>query len=121
MLERAIAENRAPVFAEILRRGSYTPECVSTFPSVTPVASATITTGVGVGEHNIPGSNWYHRGEARYVEYGSSLQSSRTFGLFRTLTDIVYNMNFEHLSRGVPTLFEPLDDNGVRYARARRT
>jgi hypothetical protein len=116
MLERAIAENRAPVFAEILRRGSYTPECVSTFPSVTPVASATITTGTDVSSHNIPGSNWFHRGEGRYIEYGSSLQAARIFGLFRTLTDIVYNMNFDHLSRDVATLFERLEDNGVRTA-----
>ncbi|MEX0993117.1 MAG: alkaline phosphatase family protein [Solirubrobacterales bacterium] len=116
MLEHAIVENRAPAFAEILRRGTYLPDCVSTFPSVTPVASATITTGEQLSEHNVPAINWYHRGESRYVEYGSSLASTRTFGLCRTLTDIVYNMNFEHLSRRVSTFFELLDDRGVRTA-----
>ncbi len=116
MLERAVAEQRAPLFAEILRRGTYIPDCVSAFPSVTPVASSTIATGRPPREHNVPGVNWYHRGEQRYVEYGSSLESSRAFGLFRTLTDIVYNMNFEHLSRATPTFFETLHDRGVRTA-----
>ena len=40
----------------------------------------------------------------------------RTFGVLRTLTDIVYNMNFEHLHRRRLTVFEQLDDIGVRTA-----
>ena len=35
MLERAVAEGRAPLFGEIMRRGQYRPDCVSVFPSVT--------------------------------------------------------------------------------------
>ena len=50
--------------------------------------------------------NWYHRGEARYVEYGSSFQASRAFGIVRSLTDTIYNMNLAHLSREAPTVFE---------------
>jgi len=116
MLERTVEEGRAPVMAEILRRGTYARECVSVFPSVTPAASAAITTGAGVESHGVPSINWYHRGESRYVEYGSSWPATRTFGVLRTLNDIVYNMNFEHLSRELPTLFESLDDAGVRTA-----
>ena len=62
-------------------RGTYVRDCVSTFPSVTPVASAAIATGAGPGEHHIPSMNWYHRGEERYVEYGSSFQATRAFGV----------------------------------------
>ena len=43
--------------------------------------------------------NWYHREEERYVEYGSSFQATRAFGIGRSLTDTVYNMNMAHLSR----------------------
>ena len=43
--------------------------------------------------------NWYHRGEERYVEYGSSFQATRAFGILRSLTDTIYNMNIAHLSR----------------------
>ena len=31
--------------------------------------------------------NWYHRGERRYVEYGSSFRAALRFGLGRQLTD----------------------------------
>jgi hypothetical protein len=116
MLERAAEEGKAPMFAELLRRGTYFPECVSVFPSVTPVASSTITTGATVDRHGVPSIDWYHRGEKRYVDYGSSGQAVRTFGVLRTITDIVYNMNFDHLNRAQPTFFERLDDAGVRTA-----
>jgi hypothetical protein len=115
-LDRAIADGRAPVLARLRERGTYVADCVSTFPSVTPVASASIATGVGPDRHHIPSMNWYHRGEERYVEYGSSLPATRAFGLVRSLHDTVYNMNMAHLSRALKTVFEHLDDAGLRTA-----
>jgi predicted AlkP superfamily pyrophosphatase or phosphodiesterase len=116
MLERAIAAGRAPAMAEIMRRGHYVPECVASFPSVTPVCAATITTGLGPDRHGIPSMNWYHREEGRYVEYGSSFSASRQFGVLRSLTDTVYRMNSEHLAPDALTVFESLDDAEVRTA-----
>jgi hypothetical protein len=116
MLERAIASGRAPALAMIRERGVYVDNCVAAFPSVTPVCAATITTGVGPDQHGIPSMNWYHREEARYVEYGSSFSASRQFGVVRSMTDTVYRMNDEHLSKDVETVFESLDDAGVRTA-----
>ena len=60
--------------------------------------------------------NWYHRAERRYVEYGSSFEATRAFGLFRSLYDTVYNMNMAHLSDEAETVFERLADHGVRTA-----
>jgi predicted AlkP superfamily pyrophosphatase or phosphodiesterase len=116
MLERAIASGRAPALARIREQGVYVDDCVAAFPSVTPVCAATITTGVGPDEHRIPSMNWYHREEARYVEYGSSFSASRQFGVLRSLTDTVYRMNAEHLSHDVETVYESLDDADVRTA-----
>jgi hypothetical protein len=116
MLERAIATGRAPALARVRDEGVYVDDCVASFPSVTPVCAATITTGVGPDEHLIPSMNWYHREEARYVEYGSSFSASRQFGVLRSLTDTVYRMNAEHLSRDIETVFESLDDIDVRTA-----
>jgi hypothetical protein len=116
MLERAVAEGRAPALAALLERGVYVPDCVSTFPSVTPVATSTIATGVGPDRHHVPSINWFHRGESRYVEYGSSFQAARAFGVLRSLHDTVYNLNMSHLSRDVETLFERLEDAGLRTA-----
>ena len=116
MLDLAIEEGRAPALATLVERGTYVRDCVSTFPSVTPVASAAIATGSGPGDHHIPSMNWYHRGEERYIEYGSSFQATRAFGVVRSLFDTVYNMNMAHLSRGRKTVFEHLDDAGLRTA-----
>jgi hypothetical protein len=116
MLERAVAAGDAPNFAQLLRRGELVPDCVSAFPSVTPVCSAEIATGTGPDKHHIGGMNWFHRLERRYVEYGNSFEATRVFGLFRTLYDIVYNMNMSHLSSEVETVFERLGDAGVRTA-----
>jgi predicted AlkP superfamily pyrophosphatase or phosphodiesterase len=116
MLEEAIEEGRAPALAALRERGTYISDCVSTFPSVTPVASAAIATGCGPGEHHIPSMNWFHRGEERYIEYGSSFQATRAFGVVRSLYDTVYNMNMAHLSRARKTVFEHLDDADLRTA-----
>ncbi|MFL5869829.1 MAG: alkaline phosphatase family protein, partial [Solirubrobacterales bacterium] len=116
MLEQACAEGLAPTFAALLDRGALIGDCVSSFPSVTPVCCSEIATGVGPDGHWISGMNWYHRAERRYVEYGSSFEATRTFGLFRSLYDTVYNMNMSHLSNEVETIFERLGDHGVRTA-----
>jgi hypothetical protein len=116
MLERAVDEGRAPTFGALLERGVLIGDCVSSFPSVTPVACAEMVTGVAADRHWISGMNWFHRLEQRYVEYGSSLDATRAVGVFRALYDLVYNMNLAHLSPEVETLFEQLDDADVRTA-----
>jgi hypothetical protein len=116
MLEQAVAEGAAPVLGELMRRGLYVPDCAAAFPSVTPVCAASITTGAGQERHLIPAMNWYHREEARYVEYGSSFRASQRFGIARQLTDTVYNMNRAHLAPEPLTVFEALDDAGIRTA-----
>src|SRR3954470_22980799 len=116
MLERAVATGRAPTLQLLMERGQYVDECVAAFPSVTPVCAASIATGTGPGEHDIPAMNWWHRGEKRYVEYGTSFGASRAFGIRQSLTDTIYNMNLEHLSKNVETVFEKLDDADIRTA-----
>ncbi len=115
-LERAAADGTAPAFAALIERGTLVRDCVSAFPSVTPVCTSSITTGHGPAGHWISGMNTYHRAERRYVEYGSSFEATRAFGLFRSLYDTVYNMNMAHLSDEVETVFETLGDRGVRTA-----
>ncbi len=116
MLERTIAAGAAPVLERLVADGTYIPDCVAAFPSVTPVCAASIVTGCGQDEHHIPAMNWYHRAEERYVEYGSSFRAAQRFGIARQLTDTVYNMNRAHLSEDTLTVFESLDDAAVRTA-----
>ncbi|MCW3030262.1 MAG: type phosphodiesterase/nucleotide pyrophosphatase [Solirubrobacterales bacterium] len=116
MLDRTVASGAAPVLQTLIERGRYVPDCVAAFPSVTPVCAASIVTGVAQDAHHVPGMNWFHRDERRYVEYGSSFRSAQRFGIARQLTDTVYNMNRAHLSTQTPTVFESLDDADVRTA-----
>src|SRR3978361_2431060 len=96
MLRRAIDEGRAPSFGALVERGLLIEDCVSSFPSVTPVACSEMVTGVGADRHWISGMNWYHRLERRYVEYGSSLEATPAFGVFPSLSDLLYNLNPAH-------------------------
>jgi hypothetical protein len=116
MLERAVASGRAPTLELLLERGEHVDDCVAAFPSVTPVCAASIATGTGPDQHEIPSMNWFHRGDGRYVEYGTSFRASQAFGIKQSLTDTIYNMNLEHLSSDVSTVFERLDDADVRTA-----
>src|SRR3954469_3266241 len=116
MLMRAIDEEVAPTFAALVERGEVVTDVVSSFPSVTPVASSEMMTGLGPAGHWVMGMNWYHRLERRYIEYGSSFEATRTFGLFRAMYDLVYNMNLDHLSWQAQTVFELLGDAGIRTA-----
>jgi hypothetical protein len=116
MLERAVERGEAPVIAAIMERGSYVPELCAAFPSVTPICATSIATGVLQDRHRIAGMNWWKRDERRYVEYGSSFRAARRLGIARQLTDTVYNLNGSHLSADVETVYESLDDAGVRTA-----
>ena len=116
MLERAVEAGRAPLLATLIERGSYVPDAVVVFPSVTPVCAAAIATGHAQDRHHIPSMNWYDRSERRYVEYGSSFRASLRFGLARQLTDTIYNMNGAHLASDILTVFEQLDDAQLRTA-----
>jgi len=61
MLERAVLGGKAPNFGTLLERGTLIGDCVSSFPSVTPVCSSEIVTGERGDRHHISGMNWYHR------------------------------------------------------------
>ncbi len=115
-LRRALAAGIAPALAAIAERATIDSVASAAFPSVTPVCAAAIATGTRQDEHGIPSMNWYHREEERYIEYGSSFSAARAFGIHQNLVDTVYGLNQRHLSQATPTVFETLDDAGVRTA-----
>lgn len=114
-LRRAIAEGRAPMLARAVKEGQLH-DAVAAFPSVTPVCATALATGVRQDRHRIPSINWWDRSRGRYVEYGSSFSASRRLGIARQLADVTYHLNGRHLAPEVPTVYEALDDAGVRTA-----
>jgi predicted AlkP superfamily pyrophosphatase or phosphodiesterase len=104
-----------PALRFLAEHGEYR-RAVSTFPSLTPVCLSSIATGTHPDGHHIPHLVWWHRGERRLVEYGSSFAAVRAAGITRSLRDTIVDLNAKHLSRGVETLFETLEDAGLTTA-----
>src|SRR5438128_2748749 len=110
-VEGAVQPGSAPALAFLAAHGRYG-RGVSTFPSLTPVCLSSIATGAHPDVHHIPHLVWYHRGERRVVEYGSSFAAIRAAGTRRSILDAVFNMNERHLSPEAVTVFEALEDAG---------
>ncbi|MBD0289928.1 MAG: alkaline phosphatase family protein [Thermoleophilia bacterium] len=112
MLERGVAAGRAPALSYLVERGTYA-EGVTTFPSLTPVCLATLATGGHPDVHGIPHLAWYHRGERRIVEYGSSFHAMRAVGARRSIRDSIFELSHSHLSPEARTVFEAVEDAGL--------
>lgn len=115
MLEASLGTAATPTLTALAGAGTLG-RAVTTFPSLTPVCLSSIATGAHPDVHEIPHLVWWHRGERRLVEYGSSFGAARAAGLGRTLRDTLVGMNSDHLGRDAVTVFEALADAGVRTA-----
>jgi predicted AlkP superfamily pyrophosphatase or phosphodiesterase len=113
--ELAAEDDRTPALKFLAANGNYS-RGLSTFPSLTPVCLSSIATGAHPDVHRIPHLVWYHRGERRIVEYGSSFAAVRAAGTRQALLDAIFNMNEQHLGRDAVTVFEALEDAGYTTA-----
>ena len=111
MLEASLGTASTPTLTALAER-AVLGRATSTFPSLTPVCLSSIATGAHPDVHEIPHLIWWHRGERRLVEYGSSFGAVRAAGLGRALRDTLVGMNAEHLGRR--------RGDGVRGAGRRR-
>jgi hypothetical protein len=112
MLERGVESGRLPALRFLVEEGLYE-RGTSVFPSLTPVCLTSIATGAFPDVHHIPHLVWYHRGERRLIEYGSSFSAMRAVGARRALKDTIFNMNHAHLARDATTVFEAVEDGGL--------
>jgi Type I phosphodiesterase / nucleotide pyrophosphatase len=112
MLEGSLGTASAPWLTRLSEHGRLG-RAASVFPSLTPVCLSSIATGAGPDVHEIPHLVWYHRGERRLVEYGSSFGAMRAAGARRSIRDTIVNLNAEHLGRGAVTVYEALEDAGL--------
>ena len=112
MLEGSLGTDTAPWLTRLAEHGAYR-RAVSVFPSLTPVCLSSIATGAGPDVHRIPHLVWYHRGERRLVEYGSSFGAVRAAGTRQSLRDTIVNMNAEHLNPDAVTVYEAVEDAGL--------
>jgi hypothetical protein len=104
-----------PALRFLAEHGTYR-RAASTFPSLTPVCLSAIATGAHPDVHEIPHLVWWHRGEQRLVEYGSSFGAVRAAGFARSLRDTIVDLNARHLGRGAETIYEALEGAGLTTA-----
>jgi Type I phosphodiesterase / nucleotide pyrophosphatase len=114
-LERGLDAGRLPTLAALAEQG-WSGRGTSVFPSLTPVCLTSIATGAYPDVHHIPHLVWYHRGEQRVIEYGSSFPAMRAVGARRAIRDTIFGMSGEHLARGATTVFEALEDASLEPA-----
>ena len=114
--EQVTASGKAPALRFIRERSSYVRDAVAVFPTITPVATASLVTGAPPSAHGIPGMCWYDRAAQRFVNYGQSPRAAVVEGLSQVVEDVLHNLNEEHLSPGVDTVHETLDRLGFRTA-----
>ena len=112
MFEETLDRGTAPALALLAEHGRYR-RAISTFPSLTPVCLSSLATGAHPDVHEIPHLVWYHRGEQRLVEYGSSFGAVRAAGTRQSLIDTVYGLNDSHLGKSAVTVYEALEDAGL--------
>ena len=115
MLEDTLERGVAPSLGLLAEHGRYR-RAISTFPSLTPVCLSSLATGAHPDVHEIPHLVWYHSGEQRLVEYGSSFGAVRAAGARQSLVDTIYGLNASHLGDGAVSVYEALEDAGLTAA-----
>jgi predicted AlkP superfamily pyrophosphatase or phosphodiesterase len=112
-LEQAIVQGRAPTMKFLSRQGFYHSSCISSFPTMTPVATSSIVTGMWPDKHMVPGFIWYNPATKWFVNYGATWQAIWKMGPDLILKNLLTNLNREHLNHKIPTVYEKLGDNGL--------
>ncbi|MDR3601483.1 MAG: alkaline phosphatase family protein [Desulfosporosinus sp.] len=112
VLERVLAQGDAPAFRFLAKHGTYIDRVVSSFPTMTPVATSSMITGTWPDRHGVPGFIWYNEEIRKIVDYGATWQSVLRIGQEKVLRNLLIKLNEEHLNPETPTLYETLEVGG---------
>ncbi|WP_407307521.1 alkaline phosphatase family protein [Desulfosporosinus sp. SB140] len=112
VLGRIISEGKAPALCFLAKHGTYYERVVSTFPTMTPVATSSMITGTGPDRHGVPGFIWYNEEIRKLVDYGATWQSVLKIGPKNVILNLLSKLNTEHLALETPTLYERLEAAG---------
>lgn len=112
VLGRILSEGNAPALRFMAKHGTYIDRVVSSFPTMTPVATSSMITGTWPDRHGVPGFIWYNEEIRKIVDYGATWQSVLKIGPEKVLRNLLVKLNEEHLNPETPTLYEALEAHG---------
>jgi len=112
VLGRILSEGNAPALRFLSDHGTYIDRVISSFPTMTPVATSSMITGSWPDRHGVPGFIWYNEEIRRIVDYGATPRSVLKIGPEKVLRNLLIKLNEEHLNSDVPTLYEKLEAGG---------
>ena len=112
VLRRMLSEGDVPALHFLAEHGTYFDRVVSSFPTMTPVATSSMITGTWPDRHGVPGFIWYNEEIGKIIDYGATLQSILKIGTEKILRNLLIKLNEEHLNLKTPTLYEKLEAHG---------
>lgn len=112
-LEVAIQTGRAPALQFLMENGKYYPEVVSSFPTMSVTVDSTLLTGTYADKHHIPGLNWFDTNKKEIINYGTGFFETFRLGTRRSIHNMLYRLNHEHMSQDVTTIYEELAHQGL--------
>ncbi|WP_096188839.1 alkaline phosphatase family protein [Evansella halocellulosilytica] len=115
-LEEAVQTGMAPALQFFMQKGSYFPNIVSSFPTMSVTIESSLLTGTYSDSHLIPALIWFHEKEKRIINYGTGVKEVMKTGFSQFVKDMFYNLNNKHLNEQVKTIHEELADRGQSSA-----
>src|SRR5690625_1226139 len=115
-LETAIQTGRAPALEFLMEKGTYYPKVVGSFPTMSVTVDSTLLTGTYADKHRVPGLNWFDAAKKEIVNYGTGFFETFRLGTRRSIHNMLYRLNHEHLSNEVTTIYEELAQHGASSA-----
>lgn len=112
VLGRILAEGNAQALGFLAKKGRYFERTVSSFPTMTPVATSSMITGTWPEQHGVPGFIWYNEEIKEIVDYGATWQGVLKNGPDKVIRNLLLKLNAEHLAPETPTLYEKLEASG---------
>lgn len=112
-LQETLNYGHAPAVRFLVEHGYSHLNCISSFPTMTPVATSSIVTGMWPDQHLVPGFIWYNPTTKWFVNYGATLRAIFKMGPEQIIRNLLMNLNGEHLNSKVPTLYEKLAESGL--------
>src|SRR5690625_323550 len=115
-LEMAIQTGQAPALEFLMKKGIYYPNMVSSFPTMSVTVDSSLLTGTYADQHKIPGLNWFDTSAKEFVNYGTGFRETFRIGMRRSIHNMLYRLNHEHMNERVRTIYEKLAARGIASA-----